>query len=211
MTRRHPSCPATVDHETETVAAQIVPLGDVDEVTCAILVAHLHTIMGLPARTLPPMDLPQAAWMPARAQYDAAVVLEHLRKDKDPKALCLGVTRADLCLPIFTHVFGEALVGGSVAVVSDHRLQQTTSPDGHAQARTYERMVRVACHEVGHALGMTHCQRPACLMHFAGSVEAIDTIQLGFCFECHAELQELIARLRLRGSPLSDRLPSKEL
>lgn len=190
-----PSLPAEGDGLAPPAAVDVVPVGDVDELAGAVLSAHLRTVMNLPARVLPPVALMDQAWLPARSQHDAAVVLDHLHEGRRPGTLRIGLTEVDLCLPVFSHVFGEAFVGGGVALVSTHRLDPGVHHGGDRRARKYERMVRVACHEAGHALGMTHCREPGCLMRFAGSVDVLDELTLTFCPRCRLELSVLRAQL----------------
>ncbi|MFC1747118.1 hypothetical protein ACFLZR_02165, partial [Candidatus Neomarinimicrobiota bacterium] len=60
---------------------------------------------------------------PNRGQHDSTAILELLlRMPHDPGDRVLGVTLADLFIPIFTFVFGEAQLDGQAAVVSTRRL-----------------------------------------------------------------------------------------
>ena len=60
----------------------------------------------------------------------------------------------------------------------------------------YERLAKVALHEVAHVLGLTHCREEGCLMRFSLGVEHIDGLAMRFCPEC--ELRLIRAR---RGPP----------
>jgi predicted Zn-dependent protease len=87
-----------------------------------VVAAHLLTVLGIEARVDRPWPLPDTCWIPTRGQVDAAKALGLLAEGLRPGRLRLGLVTADLCLPMLTYVFGEARVGGNVAIVSLHRL-----------------------------------------------------------------------------------------
>ena len=68
--------------------------------------------------TWPTLDL-EFAYNPARGQYLSTAMLSKLLEIRNPAATkSLGITDLDLFIPILTYVFGEAQLGGTVAVVS---------------------------------------------------------------------------------------------
>lgn len=167
--------------EGDRVRAEVVALGDDQELSCAIVVAHLRTVVGLESRVgacLPVDDSLRPS--SGRGPCDASLLTRRLAEQRPAELVRVGVTGVDLCLPVFSHVFGEAEVGGGVAVVSTYRL----GADGSPRSRLYQRLAKVACHETGHALGLKHCDRPRCLMRFAGSLESLDRLSLEFCSAC---------------------------
>ena len=176
------------------VPAEVVPVGSVHEVACAVVVAHLGAVVGLPARPGPALPLDPAAG----PRVDATALIRLLAEERPPDRLRVGVTDLDLSLPVFTHLYGEADVGGGVAVASLYRLQADAAP----RHLVYQRLAKVACHEAGHALGLRHCNRPGCLMRFAGRLEALDRLALAFCDDCAAALavgRALLAEARRDG------------
>ena len=48
--------------------------------------------------------------------------------------------------------FGLGRIGGDACVVSSNRLHKGVSDE-----KFYKRLTRIACHEVGHVLGLRHC------------------------------------------------------
>ena len=128
---------------------------------------------------------PAFAYHAERQQYHSTELLARLEKYTRPQAWrVLGVTEADLYIPILTFVFGEAQMGGRCAVVSTHRLHQELyglpADDGLLQ----ERLLKEAVHELGHTLGLAHCQDYGCVMAPSHGVEWIDIKGSGFCAEC---------------------------
>ncbi len=171
---------------------EIIPLGHVDRVAVSVVAAGLQAIMGLPADVLPVEPVPEFAVIPARRQYNALPILGMLEAGASNAALRLGIMSGDLCLPIFSYVLGEAQVQGRAAVISLHRLKGNEDGTSVAPARVYERLAKVALHEIAHVLGLTHCREGDCLMRFSLGAEHIDELTMGFCPEC--ELRLLMAR-----------------
>jgi archaemetzincin len=176
--------PALLSLTDRALVVEVIPLGRTDEVAGAILSANLQEFFGLPAAVAPPWSVPDYAHLPARNQYDASLILQHLSRDLLPEGLRLGFTALDLTLPILTYVFGEALVGGRVAVVSVFRLGQEPGQPRKDLGLLYERLVKVGLHETAHALGVPHCRQPGCLMRFSYGLEHLDALEPQFCSSC---------------------------
>ncbi len=168
--------------------AEVVPLGRVPPVACAVVAANLQAVLGLPTEVAVSRAIPARAHLRAREQYDAAPILSDLRGDLGAIRLRVGVTAADLCLPILTFVYGEALVGGRVAVVSSARRGPPARASCEDPGRIYERLAKVALHETAHALGLTHCRTDGCLMVFSVGLEMLDGLHLVFCPACEHRL-----------------------
>ena len=86
--------------------------------------------------------------------------------------------------PRLNFVFGEAILLGSVAVISLTRLR----PEFYGQAPdpdVFERRVLIeAVHELSHTLGLGHCPRVHCVMRFSNCVEHTDHKGFAFCERC---------------------------
>ena len=128
---------------------------------------------------------PRFAFRPERNQYHSTSLLEHLLSDG---RINLGVTDVDLFIPILTFVFGEAQLGGSAAVVSYHRLQQEFYGLPEDRHLLLDRIAKEAVHEVGHAIGLTHCEDYECVMAASHAVEWLDLKNVGFCRDCKRRL-----------------------
>jgi archaemetzincin len=96
------------------------------------------------------------------------------------------VTDLDLFIPIFTFVFGEAQVGGGVALMSTHRLHQEFYGLPEDTRLLFARAEKEAVHELGHTYGLAHCRSFDCVMHFSNSVEQVDLRPGDFCQSCAA-------------------------
>jgi len=106
-----------------------------------------------------------------------------------PNRVVLAVTDVDLCVPIFTFVFGEAIDGGPCAIVSGHRLRQEfygLPPDAALFA---ERLLKMATHESGHMQGLRHCAAYRCVMATSYAIERVDLKSADFCPSCLREFR----------------------
>jgi archaemetzincin len=144
---------------------------------------------GLPVRE---MEIPVVdfAYDAGRRQYGSIAVLEMLARRCPPDAgKLLAVTERDLFVPVLTFVFGQAQLGGRVAVISLARLRQEFYGLAINREVFAERAAKEALHETGHMFGLVHCADRACAMSLATNVRQIDTKQAAFCAPCTARLR----------------------
>lgn len=132
-----------------------------------------------------------------RGQYNSTEILNHLNYLGEPghrgnsssgRHHVVGVTPHDLFIQILTYVFGEAALGGRVAVVSYHRFHNELYGLPPDRPLVLERARKVAIHEVGHSLGLIHCSMQSCVMHAASYVEDLDLKGAEFCPLCRSSL-----------------------
>jgi len=128
----------------------------------------------------------QSAFDRRRNQWHSFKLLEwflgkfnHVRGTK-----ILGILDIDAYSSGFDFVFGEAFYRGSAAAVYLSRLKQEFYGLKPNSSLFYERMVKEAIHELGHAFGFVHCKNPRCVMHFSTSLPDIDTKERSFCYSC---------------------------
>ncbi len=177
----------------------LIEMGRIGEFAVRVVAAHVQTLIGIPVDILDPVEIPEEAFQHHRQQYDAGLVIKHLNERVNlPQSRILGIVAADLCSPILTYVYGEAEIGGKVAVVSTHRLSQNEDGSPTARERYYERLAKVALHEVAHTFSLYHCDDPQCLMHFSPKVVHLDHITLAFCDRCEFMIRENVLQLYRR-------------
>lgn len=125
-----------------------------------------------------------------RQQYWSIPVLEMLAKRCPADAWkLLAVTDRDLFVPVLTFVFGQAQLGGRVAVISLARLRQEFYGLPAHREIFVDRVGKEAMHEAGHMFGLVHCAERSCAMSLATNVRQIDAKQAAFCPSCTARLQ----------------------
>jgi len=138
----------------------------------------------------PPIPLPKSGLTPQRNQYNSRVILNYLRTDLLSFPL-LAITNVDLYSPGLNFVFGEAELGGKVAIISLARLSPTFYGLPPNDLLLRERALKEATHELGHLLGLRHCPNGQCVMHFSNTLVDTDQKNSTFCNQCERRLQLL--------------------
>jgi len=163
----------------------IVPVGEVARVHLESLTRGLAQRMRVACAIHPDRLDAAPAFNPLRGQYHSTEILKRLMQHAPSESWrVLGVTEADLYIPILTFVFGEAQLESLCSVVSLHRLRQEfyglpSDPDLLA-----ERLLKEALHELGHTFGLRHCSDYRCVMSSSNGVERIDLKSADFCPDC---------------------------
>jgi archaemetzincin len=137
----------------------VVRMGAVGEAVMKIVAANVQEVLHLPVDILGARRTPEFAYSDSRKQYHAALILKRLAESKPPHPRILGIVSVDLFIPVLTHVFGEAQMGGRAAVVSLHRLREKQGGGRVSLDSFYERAVKVALHEVAHTFDLVHCKQ----------------------------------------------------
>jgi archaemetzincin len=174
-------------------AIHLLPLGGASTVLVEALPGHLRqtfrTRVEMRAFSLDPERFFDAG----RGQYNSTDLLMHLKShypalEQGPGVCTLALVPFDLFIPILTYVFGEAEVGGNVAVVSYHRLAPERYGLPPDNALLLARFVKEVVHELGHVFSLIHCSAQSCVMHSSSYVEEIDLKEQSFCRACASEL-----------------------
>ena len=139
------------------------------------LAADLEVGVVLPEGALP---LPASAYYEPRRRYRAERLTEFLSarfNARPPPVRVLGLTARDISTTRDPYpdwgILGLADIGGRAAVVSSFRMRRRARSPRHALWR----MTTTAVHEVGHVLGLDHCEEPRCLMRDAeGTMDTVD-------------------------------------
>ena len=152
----------------------IQPVGEIDPGYLKILAGSFLGELGIRSLILPELAQPDYAFDNRRIQYDAGIIINRLEAMEFKGCNCvIALMDADLFIPVFSFVLGEARMGGDRALVSIFRLQENRSG-----------IVKVALHEFGHLMGLDHCHENTCVMRFSKNTEQLNSISGMFCKYC---------------------------
>lgn len=122
---------------------------------------------------------------PGRRQYNGNNLLKELELHVQPGSVkTIGLYNVDLFIPILTFIFGQAVLGGNIAIASMYRLNNERYGMPPDKMLLAERFKKEVIHELGHTFGLIHCNSPDCVMRSSTYVEDIDLKGLHLCEVC---------------------------
>ncbi|MDH5020513.1 archaemetzincin family Zn-dependent metalloprotease [Halobacterium rubrum] len=164
----------------------IVPVGDVPAHVKREASSSLRSVYDCEVVVAAEQDVPTEAYDDARSQYRAAEFIDTAtRATSGDKTI--AITPHDLFYRRRNYVFGLAYLDGRGCVVSTYRLQ--TSSDGGFSDRPAsdvfdDRVRKEVVHELGHTLGLEHCDNNRCAMNFSPTVREVDRKEENLCGSC---------------------------
>ena len=172
----------------------ISPVGDIPSWVSTVIADRIKDIFGFQTRISSLLDDISFAYDPDRNQYYSTKILEELEV-RAPKACIkvLAVTKEDLYIPILTHVYGEAQLGGIAGIISISRL--IAYPQTHPREKGRSRIIKEAAHELGHTFDLRHCEDKHCIMHYCRKIEDVDRKSDRFCRYCMILLADYVKAL----------------
>jgi archaemetzincin len=166
----------------------LLPVGDLDAAALDELCRAIPRYFPVGCEILPSVLDPSFAYHPERQQHHSSEILQGMQKFAGPSSWrVLGVASVDLYIPILKYVFGEAQLEGRCAVVSLYRLRQEFYGLPSDESLVRQRLLKEAVHELGHTIGLRHCQDYRCAMASAHAVEWIDLRDPAPCEACGAQ------------------------
>jgi archaemetzincin len=131
--------------------------------------------------------VPVRGYVGRRRQADAQAILDNLasyRRHQHITPLVLLVVSQDLFQQGNDFLFGLARPSEGVAVLSTARLSNEyydrTADDDDLVAR----IAREGAHELGHLMGLAHCDDTICIMYNPSTLDELDGKSMVFCRDC---------------------------
>lgn len=179
-------------------AFHIIPVG-IDDEDILIAINEATKYFENDVVNLDSVDIPKDAHNKARNQYHAISFLKIAEKGFGKKNI--AITNVDLYASRVNFVFGQAFLNGKACVISTHRLDPNFyANDGGYNEDTYvaknrqiliERVKKETIHEIGHTLGLQHCDDCECVMSFSPGIEEVDAKSMDLCEKCSEFLDNI--------------------
>ncbi|MFC1837383.1 archaemetzincin family Zn-dependent metalloprotease [Thermodesulfobacteriota bacterium] len=163
----------------------LIPIGTMKHDVVGFLTLSLPEILHTQCRIMEEEISIEPFYSSDRKQYHSTEILRQLLPFAAGNEYnVLGIMDKDIYIPILTFVFGEAQLSGRCALMSGHRLHQEFYGLAEDELLYMYRCEKEAVHEIGHTLGLKHCQNFECVMRYSNSVADIDIKRNVFCPSC---------------------------
>ncbi len=173
----------------------ISPIGFRDTTLLRLISREVHRVFGFKTDIMHNLKDIDFALDIDRSQYHSTLILDKLAGlIPHPGLKILAITTVDLFIPILTHVYGEAQLGGVASIVSTYHLRKDL-PTRNDRKSYYQRVVKESIHELGHTFNLRHCRDHTCIMHYCRSLKDVDRKSDQFCRYCMVLLGDEMKRL----------------
>jgi len=176
------------------VKVNIIPIEDVSKTVIKTISEHLKEAYPIVegVNLEPEVELPSEAYDADRDQYRAEIILQHFSsRFASKKGKILMITSEDLYSLGLNFIFGQAQKPGKFSLISLHRLRPKFWRDEKDLDLFLNRAVKETIHEIGHTLGLDHCEDRNCVMSFSNRIEHTDRKGVDLCEQCEGKIKEM--------------------
>lgn len=159
----------------------IQPLGDVKYDYLKLVKSSVESFYHFDCVIKKSTPLTEDLMVKTKTRYSADKILEKFESNDN----CLVLTEKDIATPKGDipewGVLGLGYRPGTVCVVSTFRMKKNVN-----ESVIKDRLIKVALHEIGHNLGLDHCDNNIhCLMNDArGTIKQVDNEKIWLCDKC---------------------------
>lgn len=165
----------------------VVKFGNIPDAEVAFVKRQIVSYYGFTIDSTIVIGLPDSAYHAPKKRYKAMRLLHFLREIKPNNCdKIIGLTTKDISASKGkiedSGIIGYGFLGGESCVVSSFRIGR-----GKVSEKKFrDRLAKVALHEIGHTLGLPHCEHsPVCMMNDArGTIKQIDKEKIALCSAC---------------------------
>jgi len=191
------SCLQQPSRHTNVIALQ--PYAGFDQILLDSLSTNIANHYDARVVVLQPIALPEEAFVNIKsARFRADKLIQILEQTKpDTIDYILGLTTKDISTtkrdswgnvkePASKYedwgVFGLGYMPGASCIVSTFRI-------GNPKSKRNERFMKICIHELGHNMGLEHCETQGCVMADAAeTIKTIDQVHTDLCSACRKKL-----------------------
>jgi archaemetzincin len=167
---------------------RIVPVNTVETAFLDRLAACLEERFLATAGLERSLVVPRATLNATRGQLFVATLMAKVHRAYPDGGIALAITDFDLYKTSHRFVFGDADEAQGVAIVSTHRLRSEFYGEPPDANLLFQRTLKEATHELGHAFGLKHCYNARCAMYYSNSIFETDNKMPHFCENCDRRL-----------------------
>jgi len=166
---------------------KIIPFGTVPKELINAIAEELSFSFNMLSEISEVMGLPKEFLNIFRHQFIADKILNYLSARF--RGRILAITDEDIYSGELNFIFGQAELPGDVALISVHRLNPTFYRKAPDKKLLMERTVKESVHEVGHTLGLQHCDNEKCVMSFSNTIFDVDRKNKNLCDKCKNKIE----------------------
>ena len=175
----------------------ILTVGSIEDEVLTAIEQKLHQVLEWEIRRGASLMMPEVAFNKTRNQFEALHVMRAVADVAPGNAnRVLAITKEDLSIPMLTFVYGQAQLGGRVALMSLARLRQEFYGLPSNLGLLIGRAIKEALHELGHNFGLVHCPSTTCVMMLANDIQHVDDKDSEFCSGCTVLLRDSLNEMR---------------